>query len=116
LTFLGLVDPGKVFTPLIISRCMTLSIGLILIRLNRLALPTLTSNPIALLAGILDAGGNLFYVWSRQFTRLDMAALLSSLYPAATVVLAGFILKEKMSARQVAGVVVCLAAITMIVK
>ncbi len=116
LTFLGLVDPGKVFTPLIVARCMTLSIGLILLRLIRLPLPNLASNPVAILAGVLDAGGNLFYVASRQFTRLDIAALLSSLYPAITVLLAGIILKEKMSVRQAVGVVVCLAAIILIVK
>jgi drug/metabolite transporter (DMT)-like permease len=116
LTFLGLVDPGKIFTPLIISRSMTLCIGLLLIKLNRMPLPALTSNPAALLAGVLDAGGNLLYIMSRQFTRLDIAALLSSLYPASTVILAGIILKEKISFRQGIGVVICLAAIVLIVK
>jgi drug/metabolite transporter (DMT)-like permease len=116
LTFLGLVDPGKIFTPLIISRSMTLCIGLLLIKLNRMPLPALTSNPTALLAGVLDAVGNLFYIMSRQFTRLDIAALLSSLYPASTVILAGIIVKEKISYRQGIGGVVCLAAILLIVK
>ncbi len=116
LIFLGVVDPGKIFTPLIVSRCMTLCIGLLLIRLNRMPLPALTSNPAALLAGVLDAGGNLFYIMARQYTRLDIAAVLSSLYPASTVLLAGIILKEKVSFRQGIGVVVCLAAILLIVK
>jgi len=116
LTFLGLVDPGKIFTPLIVSRCMTLCIGLLLIKLNRMPLPALTANPTALLAGLLDAGGNLFYIMARQYTRLDVAAVLSSLYPASTVLLAGIILKEKVSFRQGVGVVVCLAAILLIVK
>lgn len=116
LIFLGLVGPGKIFTPLIVSRSMTLCVGLLLIKFNRMRLPTLTSNPVALLAGVLDAGGNLFYVLARQFTRLDIAALLSSLYPASTVILAAIILKEKISFRQGIGVVVCLAAIMLIVK
>ncbi len=116
LVFLGLVDPGKIYTPLIVSRSMTLFIGLMLIRLNRLPLPVPAANPIALLAGALDAGGNLFYVAARQFTRLDIAALLASLYPASTVILAAIILKEKISFRQGIGVVVCLAAILLIVK
>jgi drug/metabolite transporter (DMT)-like permease len=116
LIFLGLVDPGKIFTPLIVSRCMTLCVGLLLIKLNRLPLPALSSNPTALLAGVLDAGGNLFYVLARQYTRLDIAALLSSLYPASTVILAGLILKEKISFRQGVGVGVCLAAIVLIMK
>jgi drug/metabolite transporter (DMT)-like permease len=116
LTFLGLVDPGKIYTPLIVSRSMTLVIGLLLIKLNRMPLPSLTSNPTALLAGVLDAGGNLFYIMARQYTRLDIAALLSSLYPASTVLLAGIILKEKVSFRQGMGVVMCLAAILLILK
>jgi drug/metabolite transporter (DMT)-like permease len=116
LTFLGLVDPGKIFTPLIISRSMTLCVGLLLIKLNRMPFPALTSNPMALLAGVLDAGGNLFYILARQFTRLDIAAVLSSLYPASTVILAGIILKERMSFRQGVGVAACLAAILLIVK
>ena len=116
LTFLGLVDPGKIFTPLIVSRSMTLFIGVVLIRLNRLPFPTISTNSTALLAGLLDAGGNLFYILARQYTRLDIAALLSSLYPAATVILAGLILKERVSFRQGLGVLLCLAAILLIVK
>jgi drug/metabolite transporter (DMT)-like permease len=115
LTFLGLVDPGKIFTPLIVSRSMTLCIGLLLIWHNRMPLPGLTSSPAALLAGVMDAGGNLFYILARQYTRLDIAALLSSFYPASTVILASIILKEKVSFRQGIGVAACLAAIVLIV-
>jgi drug/metabolite transporter (DMT)-like permease len=112
--FLGLVDPGKIFTPLIIARSMTLSVGLILVALQRLRLPSITSNRLALLAGVLDAGGNLFYVLAKQFTRLDVAAVLSSLYPASTVFLASLLLKEKVSRYQWVGVLLCLGAIALI--
>ena len=83
-------------------------------RLNRLPLPGLRSNPTALLAGLLDAGGNLFYILARQYTRLDIAAVLSSLYPASTVLLAGLILREKISGVQWLGVAICVAAIALI--
>ncbi len=112
--FLGLVDRGKVFTPLILARCMTLGVGLALVALQRLRLPSIASNRWALLAGILDAGGNLFYVLARQFTRLDVAAVLSSLYPASTVILASLLLKEKVSRYQWVGVAICLGAIALI--
>lgn len=113
-TFLGLVEPGKIFTPIILSRCLTLLTGLVLLRVNRLPFPALTSNRYALLAGLLDAGGNLFYILARQYTRLDIAAVLASLYPASTVVLAAIVLKEKISPRQGLGVLVCLGAIGLI--
>lgn len=112
--FLGLVDHGKIFTPLIIARCITFLTGLFLVRLNRLPMPSLTAKPYALLAGVLDAGGNLFYILAKQYTRLDIAAVLASLYPASTVILASALLKEKISPVRWLGVLVCLAAIGLI--
>ena len=51
---------------------------------------------------------------ARQFTTLDVVAVLASLYPASTVILAGWLLKEKVSLKQWLGVVLCLAAIVLI--
>jgi drug/metabolite transporter (DMT)-like permease len=112
--FIGVVDPGKIFTPLIVARSFTLLTGLALVWGSRLRLPSLRSNPVALLAGLLDAGGNLFYILARQYTRLDIVAVLASLYPATTVLLAVLILKEKISRRQGLAVLICLAAIALI--
>jgi drug/metabolite transporter (DMT)-like permease len=111
---MGQVEAGKVFTPLIIARLLTFVTGLVLILLYRQPLPSLTASPLALLTGVLDAGGNLFYILSKEFTRLDIAAVLSSLGPAVTVLLAGVILKEPVSRLQGVGVVVCLIAIALI--
>ena len=108
------VEPGLVFTPLIAARSLTFCTALLLLRVRRLAWPSPTSNPIALLAGVLDAGGNIFYLLAQQFTRLDVAAVLSSLYPAMTVLLACIILKEKVTRSQWLGVALCLAAIVFI--
>jgi drug/metabolite transporter (DMT)-like permease len=69
---------------------------------------------VALLSGFLDAGGNILYLFATQNTRLDIAALLSSLYPAATVLLSSLILKEKSSLTQWFGVGACIVAIMLI--
>ena len=69
---------------------------------------------MALLAGMLDVGGNGFYLLVKNITSLHMAVVLASLYPASTVILAGFILKEKVSLRQWLGVGLCLRAIALI--
>jgi drug/metabolite transporter (DMT)-like permease len=112
--FIGQVERGFVYTPLVIARSLTLATGLILIVGRRLPLPALASSPIALLAGVLDAGGNIFYVLARQYTRLDVAAVLSSLYPAATVLLAWLVLHERIARRQWIGAALCMAAVGLI--
>ena len=112
--FIAQVENGKVFTPLVVSRIMEFATALVLLRLYRMPLPALNSNPIALLAGVLDVGGNIFYLLAKQYTRLEVAAVLASLYPVITVLLANLVLREKVSRSQWVGVGVCLAAITLI--
>ena len=101
-------DPAAVFTPLVVARSVYFCIALLLLRINRQPLPWPTANPIALLAGVLDATGNVFYLLARQFTSLEVAAVLSSLYPAATVLLAWLLLKEKVTRTKWLGLAICL--------
>lgn len=112
--FMSRVDSSKVFSPLIVTRSMVVLGSLFMLRLNKTGFPALKGNWISLLAGVLDAGGNIFFMLAKHFTRLDTAVVLSSLYPAATVILTGVILKERISLKQWGGVVICLVAIILI--
>lgn len=64
--------------------------------------------------GIFDVAGNVFYVLSAQTGRMDIAAVIGSLYPGMTVALAWLVLKEKISVSQLAGIALALTAIVMI--
>jgi len=61
--------------------------------------------------GIIDATGTTFYALSARLGRMDIAAVLGSLYPGSTVLLAMIVLKERMSRLQVIGILLALAAI-----
>ncbi len=62
-------------------------------------------HPVGRTAGILDTSGNLLYTSSSLTGRLDMAAVLSSLYPAGTILLAVWLLRERTTRSQSAGMV-----------
>jgi drug/metabolite transporter (DMT)-like permease len=76
-------------------------------------LPAKTVWPLLILNGVLDVSGNGLYILAGQAGRMDVAAVLASLYPASTVVLAGLILHERLSRLQLAGILVALAAIVL---
>ncbi len=68
----------------------------------------------AIVAGILDIAGSVAFIRAAQIGRLDAAVVLSSLYPAVTVLLARVFLHEHFSRARTIGMVAALAAVPMI--
>jgi drug/metabolite transporter (DMT)-like permease len=68
----------------------------------------------ALSTALFDTAGNLAFMAATRVGRLDVASVLASLYPASTILLAGWILKEKPTRQQALGMLVAAAAVVMI--
>ena len=104
-----------VFWPLVAARAASTLLMLIIVAFSprdpRSLRPALV--PI-LLSGICDSGANALFLAATRHGRLDVAAVLSSLYPASTVILARVLLKERISRSQTAGIVGALASVALI--
>src|SRR6195256_2554914 len=66
------------------------------------------------LTGCIDSVGTVLFILASQSGRLDQAAVMSSLYPAITVLLARLFLKEHFTRWKFVGLVAALAAVPMI--
>jgi len=70
--------------------------------------------PMVILNVSADVLGSLFYVLAVQSGRMDIAAVLGSLYSGATVLLAWFFLREKIIGVQRLGIAIAMLAIVLI--
>jgi drug/metabolite transporter (DMT)-like permease len=88
-------------------------LGVALIVLTRSNPPTSSPYPwaLAISAGALDGLANGFFQVAAQQAELVIVAVISSLYPAATLLLARWLLGERLSRIQVVGVALALGAI-----
>jgi uncharacterized membrane protein len=112
---IGSVGQAAVWWPLVAARVGSLTALLIVTLVNRQ--PRWVERQsllLIVLIGVFEVGGNACYLLARQAGRLDVAAVLASLYPAVTVWLAWFLLKERMHRLQSIGVLAALAAIVLI--
>jgi drug/metabolite transporter (DMT)-like permease len=117
LFFISIAQVGSeaIFAPLAIAKLASLILAGLVVWRSGQPMPSLTSSRAALLAGVLDASANACYLLATRFTRLDVAVVLSSLYPASTVLLARGISAERITAWQWLGVGLCVSAIGLIV-
>jgi drug/metabolite transporter (DMT)-like permease len=72
------------------------------------------SAALALVTGALDITGTFLFIRASQMGRLDSAVVLSSLYPAITVLLARIVLREHLTRWKIAGMLAALAAVPLI--
>lgn len=112
---IDLVPEGWLFWPLVVGRMTSMTL------LTTMALRQKHDFgagremwPLLAVTGLTDAAGNAFFVAAVQTGRLDVAAVLASMYPAVTVLLAWQVLKERLSVGQWVGVAVAIGAVVLI--
>jgi len=101
--------------PLVFARLSASVLVLIIAAVSaNLRPPSGTPLRLAVLAALLDAGANVAMLLALQASYLSLAGVLMSLYPAATVLLAIVVLRERVTRWQAAGMVLALGAVAMI--
>ena len=102
--------------PLLAARAVSVSLFGIMLAVYRLPLGMPSSVlAIAIGGGVVDMLANLLYLLATRAGPLTLAVTLTSLYPASTVLLARFVVGERLAPRQWAGVACALVAIVTIV-
>jgi len=118
LVFLKLGTATHVYWPLAASRFTSASfVLLVCLALQRPQwFPRRGTLPAIVSTGILDTGGSVLFAYAAQQGRMDVAAVVASLYPAVPVVLARVLLKEYLTRVQLVGVAAALLAIVLIAR
>ncbi len=97
---------------IVVQRCCSVSLLLIATLVVRPSLPRDGASLLVLASvGLLDLGANGLYALATTHGLLSVVSVLGSLYPAVTVVLARFVLAERIARVQEVGVVLALAGV-----
>jgi uncharacterized membrane protein len=105
----------SVLWPIFLLRIMSIVILFILGKATKNTfIPPRNDCSFLIIIGVLDVAGNVFFILAARSGRLDIATVISSLYPGSTIVLAYFLLHEYVSRGQKYGLALALVAIIMI--
>jgi drug/metabolite transporter (DMT)-like permease len=103
--------------PLIAARFSSIGLfGLIALVTKRTLRMSRTAATTATAGGALDMAANALYMIAARVGPLSIVVTLASLYPASTVILARFVLGERLSFVQIIGIACALGAVVIIVS
>jgi drug/metabolite transporter (DMT)-like permease len=109
------ISDGHAFGPLVVIRgAEAVLVGGAVIVTGAAWRPARPLVPVISAVGLLDMAGNGAFILAVQAGALAVAAVLSSLYPVTTVVLAWLVLHERVTRTHAAGIALAMAAIACI--
>lgn len=112
---LAKAGPHAGLYPLLTARLASMAmLTAIALGLRQSVVPAKASLPYVAAAGILDMSANVFYLLATFHGLVSIAAVLTSLYPASTVLLAWGVLRERLRPVQYAGMLCALAGVVLI--
>jgi drug/metabolite transporter (DMT)-like permease len=104
---------GDPLWALVFSRLASAAIAAVVVGVRRVDLAEVPWRIVAV-AGLLDVGGNAFFVLARAEMPIGLAAALVGLYPVVTMILARVLLGERLPRLGVVGVALALVGIVLI--
>lgn len=108
-------DPTSGIWPLVGARTASIPFVLLIAAAFRQPVkPMRDLDPTIAWAGILDIAANGLYLFAVRAGLLSLASVVTSLYPASTIILARMVLKEQMTATRILGVLLALTGIAFI--
>ena len=101
--------------PLVAARVFSITLFLVLVAATRTS-PRLDrgTGVIVATSGVLDVAANLLYLLGTREGLVSVVAVLTSLYPGATVALARVVVKERLSVTQLVGLFLAVAGVASI--
>jgi len=112
---MGQVPEGAGYWPLVSAQLLAMvAIVLTAAALRASWVPTARSELGGLVAGLLASGAVLAFLLATQTGLLTIAAVLTSLYPAFTILLASLVLKEHVHRAQGVGLGLCAVAVALV--
>ena len=111
---------GGVFGPLLVSRATASAVVLAIVVARRTPVRALAAGEprlvrLVVAVGILDLVGNATFLVAAQASGLALAAVLGSLYPVSTVILAAIVLREPIGRLHAVGIATAALATVLIV-
>jgi drug/metabolite transporter (DMT)-like permease len=99
--------------PLVAARCATVGLVVAFAGITRRSLRP-TALPFVALSGALDMAANIAFLLASRIGMLTIAAVVTSLYPGPTVLLALLVFRERIGLLRVAGLALAVAGVALI--